>query len=140
MPLQLIEENSFAETEHNSLNKQRCRMLLHGPSSFPNPLSYLGSVKVTEGPLGSAKNVFMLGNKLIFSYKYWAGSWGVGEGYDVALTFCLPFVAVVEVHQALPLLQTLMLCDSFFFLYHFMTFFTFDAEDFKDGVCTPDWL
>lgn len=70
MPLQLIEENSFAETEHNSLNKQRCRMLLPGPSSFPNPLSYLGSVKVTEEPLGSAKNVFMLGNKLIFSYKY----------------------------------------------------------------------
>lgn len=80
MPLQVIEENGFAETKHLSLNKQRCRMLLPGPSSFPSPLCSLRSVKVTEEPLGSTKNFLMLGNQ-ISSFFLISAEQGV-EGWE----------------------------------------------------------
>lgn len=62
-----------------------------------------------------------------------SSEWGVGEGEDVALTFCVLLVATVGASPAI-LLQTVILDHSSFLLYHFMAPSTFNAEDLRDDI------
>lgn len=67
MHLQL--KTVLQKLNHCCLNKQRCRMVLLGSSSFPSTFFSLCSAKVTEGPLGSVKN-----------FWHWR-SWQKGKAY-----------------------------------------------------------